>query len=111
MEHDRAIVVLVTAPSEEQAMDLGRRLVDERLAACVTVVPSVTSIFTWQGKREEAAESLLMIKTRRDAYQTLQQRVLGLHSYSVPEVLAVSVDAGAPAYLQWVHDSVLVEGR
>jgi periplasmic divalent cation tolerance protein len=92
-------------------MDLGRRLVDERLAACVTVVPSVTSIFTWQGKREEAAESLLMIKTRRDAYQTLQQRVLELHPYSVPEVLAVSVDAGAPAYLQWVHDSVLVEGR
>jgi periplasmic divalent cation tolerance protein len=111
MEHDRAIVVLVTAPFEEQAMDLGRRLVDERLAACVTVVPSVTSIFTWQGKREEAAESLLMIKTRRDAYQTLQQRVLELHPYSVPEVLAVSVDAGAPAYLQWVHDSVLVEGR
>jgi periplasmic divalent cation tolerance protein len=111
MEHDHAIVVLVTAPSEVQALDLGRRLVDERLAACVTVVPSVTSIFTWQGKREEGAESLLMIKTRRDAYQTLQQRVLELHSYSVPEVLALSVDAGAPAYLQWVHDSVLVEGR
>jgi periplasmic divalent cation tolerance protein len=111
MEHDRAIVVFVTAPSEVQALDLGRRLVDERLAACVTVVPSVTSIFTWQGKREETAESLLMIKTRRDAYQSLQQRVLELHSYSVPEVLALSVDTGAPAYLQWVHDSVLVEGR
>jgi periplasmic divalent cation tolerance protein len=100
MEHDRAIVVLVTAPSEVQALDLGRRLVDDRLAACVTVMPSVTSIFTWEGKREEAAESLLMIKARRDAYQTLQQRVLELHSYSVPEVLALSVDAGPPAYLQ-----------
>ena len=111
MEHDRALVVLVTAPSEAQALDLGRRLVDERLAACVTVVPNVTSIFTWQGKREEAAESLLMIKTRRDAYESLQQRVLELHSYSVPEVLGLSVDAGAPAYLRWVHDSVLVEGR
>jgi periplasmic divalent cation tolerance protein len=111
MEHDRALVVLVTAPSDAQARDLGRRLVDERLAACVTVVPNVTSIFTWQGKREEAAESLLMIKTRRDAYQALQQRVLELHSYSVPEVLALTVDAGAPAYLQWVHDSVSVEGR
>jgi periplasmic divalent cation tolerance protein len=111
MDDGGALVVLVTAPSEAQALELGRRLVDEHLAACVNVMPGVTSIFTWQGKREETAEALLVVKTRRAGYPALQQRVLELHSYSVPEVLALAVDVGAPAYLQWVHDSVPVEGR
>ena len=111
MDGNRALVVLVTVPSEAQAIDLGQRLVDERLAACVNVIPGITSIFRWQGKREAVAEVLLLIKTRAEGYQALQRRVLALHPYSVPEVLALTVDAGAPAYLQWVHDSVPVEGR
>ena len=100
------LVVLVTAPSEAMALELGRRLVDDRLAACVSVVPGVTSIFMWEGKREEASEALLVIKTRAERYPALQQRVLELHPYSVPEVLALAVEAGAPAYLRWVQDSV-----
>ena len=100
------LVVLVTAPSEAMALELGRRLVDERLAACVSVMPGVTSIFMWEGKREEASEALLVIKTRAERYPALQQRVLELHPYSVPEVLALAVEAGAPAYLRWVQDSV-----
>jgi periplasmic divalent cation tolerance protein len=100
------LVVLVTAPSEAMALTLGRRLVDDRLAACVSVVPGVTSIFMWEGKREEASEALLVIKTRAERYPALQQRVLELHPYSVPEVLALAVEAGAPAYLLWVQDSV-----
>jgi periplasmic divalent cation tolerance protein len=111
MDGDPAVVVLVTMPSAAQASDLAERLVDEELAACVTVIPGVTSIFRWQGKREVAAEVLLLIKSRAGRYQTLQRRILELHPYSVPEVLALAVDAGAPAYLQWVHDSVPVEGR
>jgi len=100
------LVVLVTAPSEAMALELGRRLVDDRLAACVSVMPGVTSIFMWEGKREEASEALLVIKTRAERYPALQQRVLELHPYSVPEVLALAVEAGAPAYLRWVQDSV-----
>ena len=100
------LVVLVTARSEAKALELGQRLVDERLAACVNVVPGVTSIFVWEGKREEVSEALLVIKTRAERYPALQQRVLELHSYSVPEVLALAVEAGAPAYLRWVQDSV-----
>jgi len=100
------LVVLVTAPSEAMALELGQRLVDDRLAACVSVVPGVTSIFMWEGKREEASEALLVIKTRAERYPALQQRVLELHPYSVPEVLALAVEAGAPAYLRWVQDSV-----
>ena len=100
------LVVLVTAPSEAMARELGQRLVDDRLAACVSVVPGVTSVFMWEGKREEASEALLVIKTRAERYAALQQRVLELHPYSVPEVLALAVEAGAPAYLRWVQDSV-----
>ena len=100
------LVVLVTAPSEAMALELGQRLVDDRLAACVSVMPGVTSIFMWEGKREEASEALLVIKTRAERYPALQQRVLELHPYSVPEVLALAVEAGAPAYLRWVQDSV-----
>ncbi len=100
------LVVLVTAPSEAMALELGQRLVDDRLAACVSVVPGVTSIFMWEGKLEQASEALLVIKTRAERYPALQQRVLELHPYSVPEVLALAVEAGAPAYLRWVQDSV-----
>lgn len=106
-----ALVVLVTAPSTDAALSLGRALVDERLAACVNVVPGITSIFAWEGKREEAAEALLVIKTESRRYAALEQRVLELHLYSVPEVLALTVEAGSPAYVQWVRDSVTVEGR
>ena len=105
------LVVLVTAPSADAALSLGRALVDERLAACVNVVPGITSIFAWEGKREEAAEALLVIKTESRRYAALEQRVLELHPYSVPEVLALTVEAGSPAYVQWVRDSVTVEGR
>lgn len=108
---DRTLVVLVTAPAADTALAIGRALVDERLAACVNVLPGVTSIFAWQGKREEAAETLLVIKTRAARYAALEQRVHELHPYSVPEVLAVAVEAGAPAYVQWVRDSVTREGR
>ena len=104
------LVVLVTAP-EDGARELGRTLVDERLAACVNVVPGVASIYRWEGRREESMESLLVIKTRPERYAALERRVLELHPYSVPEVLALPVATGAPAYLQWVQHSVMAEGR
>jgi len=104
------LVVLVTAPSEAAALDIGRKVVDERLAACVNVVPGITSIYHWQGQREETAEALLLIKTRPEGYAALQRRVLELHPYSVPEVLGLPVAEGAPAYVQWVRESVPIEG-
>jgi periplasmic divalent cation tolerance protein len=107
---EQAWVVLVTAPSQESAVALGRTLVDERLAACVNVVSGVTSIFRWEGRRDEAAEALLLIKTRPQGYAALERRILELHPYSVPEVLALPVAAGAPAYVRWIRDSATVEG-
>ena len=104
------LVVLVTAPSEPAALEIGRALVDERLAACVSVVPGLTSIYLWKGQREETAEALLLIKTRPERYAALQRRVLELHPYSVPEVLGLPVAEGAPAYVQWVRESIPIEG-
>ena len=106
-----ARVVLVTAPSPDVGAALGRALVDERLAACVNVIPGLTSIYRWQGQREEASECLLVIKTDETRYAELERRVLELHPYTVPEVLALPVERGAPAYMEWLKDSVAIEGR
>lgn len=110
MRTRQPLVVLVTAPSETSAVELGRALVDERLAACVNVVPGLTSIYLWEGRREEAPEALLLIKTLPEGYAALQRRILELHPYSLPEVLALPVVDGAPAYVQWVRESIPIEG-
>lgn len=107
----RLLVVLVTAPSADEAVSIGRVLVEERLAACVNVAPAVTSIFFWEGRLEESTEALMMIKTEAERYEALERRVIELHPYSVPEVLALPVEAGSLAYMRWVRESVHLEGR
>lgn len=104
------LVVLVTAPSTEEGHTIARSLVAEHLAACVNVVPGVRSVFFWEGQLQEEAEALLVVKTRRERYEALQRRILELHAYSVPEVLALPVAAGSPAYLAWVGETVRAEG-
>lgn len=102
---DDVVLVLSTAATSEEGMGIGRRLVEERLAACVNVVPVARSFFFWKGELCETDEALLMIKTRRDRYAELAQRIQVLHSYSVPEILAVEIAAGSPAYLAWVRET------
>lgn len=104
-------LVLSTASSAEEGIGIGRRLVDERLAACVNVVPGARSVYVWEGERQEADEALLMIKTRRDRYPALARRIQELHSYAVPEVVAVPIEVGAQAYLDWVRGSVAGGGE
>lgn len=97
-----ALVVLVTAPSAEQAAELARALVEERLAACGNVLPGVRSVYRWEGSVREDAEALLVLKTTRARLEALRERVLALHPYQVPEVLALPVEAGSAAYLAWI---------
>ncbi len=97
------IVVLSTAASAEEAEKIARRLVEERLAACVNVVPGVRSFYRWQGKIENAAEWLLVIKSSRDRFEALRIAVEKLHSYEVPEAIALSVIDGARNYLNWME--------
>lgn len=99
---ERALVVLVTAPSADQAAELGRALVDERLAACATLVPAVRSIYRWEGKVQDEPEALLVLKTTRDRFERLRDRALALHPYQVPEVIALPVEAGSAPYLAWL---------
>lgn len=97
-----AIVVLVTAPNPDKAAEIARALVAERLAACGNVVPGLRSIYRWEGKIEDEPEALLLLKTTRARFEALRERVLELHPYRVPEVVAVPVEAGNQAYLAWI---------
>jgi len=95
-------VVLVTAPNPEVAAKLGRSIVEERLAACVNVVPAIRSIYRWKGEVQDDSESLLVVKTRKDGVERLRERVVALHPYEVPEVIALDVTRGHKPYLDWV---------
>jgi periplasmic divalent cation tolerance protein len=99
-------VVLVTAPDLDTAARLARALVEERLAACGNLVPGVRSIYRWQGAVHDEAEVLVVLKTRRDAVEALRARVVALHPYECPEVVALSVGDVHPPYLAWVLGEV-----
>lgn len=96
------LLVLTTLPDRSSAEKLARELVEARLAACVNVLASCHSIYRWQGTLETAEETPLLIKTSSDRYPALEAAILDCHPYQLPEVLALSVVAGLPAYLAWV---------
>jgi periplasmic divalent cation tolerance protein len=96
-------VVLVACPDEETGGTIARALVEERLAACVNVTREVSSIYRWQGNVEEARELLLIVKARADRLDALISRIVALHPYEVPEVLALAVARGHAPYLDWVR--------
>ncbi|KAA6460875.1 divalent-cation tolerance protein CutA [Acidobacteria bacterium AB60] len=102
-----ARIVLTTASNDEEARSLARTLVEERLAACATLVPAVESIYRWQGKVETATETLLLLKTTATQVPALKSRLLDLHSYETPEVLALPVESGSDGYLAWMRDNLL----
>jgi periplasmic divalent cation tolerance protein len=100
------ILVLTTASSKEEARKIGRALVERLLAACVNIVPQVGSIYRWEGEVEEAEEWLLIIKTTRSAFERVRDAIKELHSYDVPECVAVSIESGSMEYLNWLGESV-----
>jgi periplasmic divalent cation tolerance protein len=101
------IVVLVTCESAKEARRVARALVERRLAACVNILGTpVQSIYRWKGKVESAEESLLVIKTSRQRFESLQDAVRELHSYEVPEIIALPVVKGSRDYLAWISSSL-----
>jgi periplasmic divalent cation tolerance protein len=100
-------VVLMTAPDLDTAARLGRALVEERLAACVNLLPGLRSIYRWEGALHDDAEVLLLVKTRSDRLEALSARVSELHPYALPEVLALPASGGSAAYLDWVRTESL----
>ncbi len=99
-----AMVVFVTCGSEDEALKIARALVDERLAACANLVSPIRSIYRWEGKVWDEKEWLLTIKTERGKYQKLEERVKSLHSYSVPEIIAIPITEGSSSYLRWIGE-------
>jgi periplasmic divalent cation tolerance protein len=97
-------VVLVTVSSEDEATKVARGLVERKLAACVNVVPGVRSIYRWQGEVKEDRELLLVVKTREELLAKVVDAVKSLHSYTVPETIALPVVGGASPYLSWVRE-------
>ncbi|HTR62900.1 MAG TPA: divalent-cation tolerance protein CutA [Candidatus Binataceae bacterium] len=101
-----AALVLITCSNEEQGASIARTLLDERLAACVNIVDQVRSIYRWQGKIEDDRETLLLVKTGRALLPKVERRVRELHTYDVPEIMALSFDSGSQRYLEWLLGAV-----
>lgn len=101
---EQRLIVLCTVPDQSSAEQIAGALVDERLAACVNILPGVTSVYSWQGKRETDREVVLIIKTRQGVYQNLEQRLVALHPYELPEIVAVPLVEGLAGYLGWIDE-------
>lgn len=106
MLDDAPLVVLTTLPNPDKAAEVARILVDEQLCACVNLVPVVRSIYRWEGKIADESETLAIIKTVRGRYDALERRLVALHPYDVPELVALQPVGGHAPYFAWLTDSV-----
>ncbi len=100
------LVVLVTTPSAEEAARLARAVVEEKLAACGNVVPAVRSIYRWEGKICDEQEALLVLKAPARRFPELRDRIVALHPYDVPEVIALRIEEGNERYIDWIVQSM-----
>ena len=100
------ILVLTTAGSEGEAHSIAHALVELRLAACVNIIPRVSSVYQWQGEIEKSEEWLLVVKTTSGAFERVREAIEKLHSYELPECVCVAIEDGSPQYLQWIAESV-----
>lgn len=105
------LVVFSTFPDEASARAAAGKLVEDGAAACVSILPGLTSVYRWQGEIEEAREVLLLIKTTRDAYPRLESALKACHPYELPEILAVGAEGGLPDYLQWVAQATARDNK
>jgi len=100
------VVTLITTPQTEEAKKIGDKLIRDKIAACVNIIPHINSIFWWENKIEEASESLLIIKTTKNKLTELIRVVKENHSYSVPEIIALPISGGNEDYLRWIEEEV-----
>lgn len=99
-------IVFSTAGSEDEARKIARHLVERQLAACINIVPQIESIYRWQGKVESSREWLLLIKTSTERFAEVRDAIRELHSYDLPECIAIKIEDGSAEYLKWITDSV-----
>ncbi len=106
MEQTEPVIILVTAPDREEAGRIARTLVEERLAACCNIIEGIESIYRWEGEVMSSREVMMMIKSTAELTPLLEQRVLDLHSYEVPEFIVIQINGGSQHYLTWLTASV-----
>lgn len=102
---DDYIVIFVTCKNKEEAENIAESLVLEKLAACVNIIPTITSIYFWEDKLCSESEALLIIKTQGKLFKRLEKRVKQLHSYKVPEIISFPITSGSADYLDWLHEA------
>ena len=102
--------MFMTAANEDEAAAIARSLVETRLAACVNIIKNVRSVYAWQGKIEDDAEVIMIAKTRKGLFEALAKKVRELHSYKVPEIIALPVVGGSEDYLKWIRESTKTSG-
>ena len=107
MSMDEVLLVLTNLPDRDSAQRIAHSLIESRAAACVNILAECTSVYRWQDKIENAGEVPLLIKTTRAAYPRVEELIRSQHPYELPEIIAVSVVAGLPSYLQWVKQEIL----
>jgi len=103
--HTEEIAVLITTPNEDMAAEIAKVLVETRLAACANIIKDIRSIYSWQGKVHDDGEVLMIVKTRRELFDRLASKVKELHSYDVPEIIALPIVIGSDDYLKWLRES------
>ena len=101
-------VVLVSASSQNEAEKIANELVNTKLAACVSIIPNMRSIYTWEGKVESSEEYLLIIKTRAELFEQVKQAIQGLHSYKIPEIISLPITHALDDYVRWINEVTLV---
>ena len=100
------IVILITCSNKDEADKIAEALIREKKAACVNIIPIVESVFWWEGKVDRSKESLLIVKTKKASFSQVEKLVKSLHSYNVPEIIALDITKGEKKYLEWINESV-----
>lgn len=100
------LVIFCTVPDEDIAIKISNNLVNERLAACCNIVRGIRSIYAWEGQVCDDSEYLLIIKTKKNVYNKLEDKINNIHPYNVPEIIAVSIEKGSKKYLKWIDKNV-----
>ncbi len=100
----QALVVLITVPTAEAGEQIARALLNAGLAACVNFVPSIRSLYIWQGKICDDTEILLLVKSKKELFPSLEQAVKSIHPYQTPEIITIPITDGSQAYLEWINE-------
>ncbi len=98
------MVVLITAPNEDEAVKISKTLIEEKLAGCVNIIRNIRSVYFWQDKIEDEPEVLMIVKTKSELFEELEKRVKSLHSYTVPEIIGIKIKKGSESYLNWLNE-------